>query len=383
MNCVLSTRSLVCAIAASVPFGALSGAASAQSDFATTVFSYNPAPGQIVNNPAFSDPAQMLGPPVGGGTFSPPSTGYVSLGGFGGSITLGFDHRIMDDPQNKLGLDCIIFSNVFWLSGDPNARFAEAAHIEISIDLNNDGLPNDPWFLIPGSHIPNPASVFLTQLWDNDPVTATPPADLAWYPAGAPSPMTTAGFVLPALFDTGIVNNPNGPTATTEGVWGYAELSPTMLLGDMSGANGSAGDNSLTDPEDNPAISPASFYTVPDDPFAVGIDPTSGGGDAFDIAWAIDPVTGALANLPGFDFIRLSTGVRSVTPFGEISAELDAVADVAPTVNPADLNGDGVVNASDLAQLLSVWGTNDPAADLNNDGVVDAGDLAFLLANWS
>jgi len=52
-----------------------------------------------------------------------------------------------------------------------------------------------------------------------------------------------------------------------------------------------------------------------------------------------------------------------------------------------DLNGDGVVDFSDLLVLLSVWGgcadCNDCPADLNSDCVVDFGDLLVLLANWT
>jgi len=56
-------------------------------------------------------------------------------------------------------------------------------------------------------------------------------------------------------------------------------------------------------------------------------------------------------------------------------------------LNPADRNGDGVVNGADLAILMTNWGVcknkNGPCrADLNSDGVVDSTDLAFLLANW-
>ncbi len=48
-----------------------------------------------------------------------------------------------------------------------------------------------------------------------------------------------------------------------------------------------------------------------------------------------------------------------------------------------DLDGDGLINAADLAILLSAWGDNPGApADLNDDGVVDAADLALLLAEW-
>lgn len=50
---------------------------------------------------------------------------------------------------------------------------------------------------------------------------------------------------------------------------------------------------------------------------------------------------------------------------------------------PADLNGDGTVNASDLALLLGAWGPNiGHPADLNNDGAVGPADLALLLGSW-
>jgi len=50
--------------------------------------------------------------------------------------------------------------------------------------------------------------------------------------------------------------------------------------------------------------------------------------------------------------------------------------------NPADVNGDGQVNGTDLAAVLSAWGTNDAAADINDSGTVDALDLAAVLASW-
>jgi hypothetical protein len=54
---------------------------------------------------------------------------------------------------------------------------------------------------------------------------------------------------------------------------------------------------------------------------------------------------------------------------------------------PADLDGDGVVGAGDLAICLGQWGqtsgkTGPPLADLDGDGVVGAGDLAMLLSAW-
>jgi hypothetical protein len=48
---------------------------------------------------------------------------------------------------------------------------------------------------------------------------------------------------------------------------------------------------------------------------------------------------------------------------------------------PGDLNGDGSVNASDLASLLGAWGT--AGGDVNGDGTTDAADMAALLNAWT
>lgn len=49
---------------------------------------------------------------------------------------------------------------------------------------------------------------------------------------------------------------------------------------------------------------------------------------------------------------------------------------------PQDLNQDGVVDASDLADFMTAWGQGATTADLNQDGKVDAADLSSLLAKW-
>ena len=50
---------------------------------------------------------------------------------------------------------------------------------------------------------------------------------------------------------------------------------------------------------------------------------------------------------------------------------------------PGDLNGDGSINAADLAIVLNAWGAcAGCAADLDGDGVVGAADLARVLNAW-
>lgn len=48
-----------------------------------------------------------------------------------------------------------------------------------------------------------------------------------------------------------------------------------------------------------------------------------------------------------------------------------------------DLNGDAVVDGTDLSMLLAAWGATGHAADLDLSGEVDGADLAFLLAGWT
>ena len=85
-------------------------------------------------------------------------------------------------------------------------------------------------------------------------------------------------------------------------------------------------------------------------------------------------------------------GLGAVTPGREMfdadgDWDLDA-ADVAAfwsrSATPrGDLDGDGAVQADDLAALLVAWGQSGVAADLDLDGIVGAADLAALLAAWT
>ncbi|MEM8757030.1 MAG: GC-type dockerin domain-anchored protein [Planctomycetota bacterium] len=304
-------RALVCL--------AIAGSAGAQ-PFADRVVDYDPVPGQFVGDPAFNDPARALGPPIGAGPFDGGTDSVVTLGGFGGSITLAMSATVWDDPRNLLGLDAIVFGNAFYFLGDPTRRFAEAGLIEIARDANGNGLADDPFFPIAGPQ-----------------------------GAGLPLDETMNSAVLDA-----------GPGAELEIAFGYADLSPVLPMPEGESAE--------------------VFYTRPDDPTRVGIDPGSGGGDAFDIAWAVLPGTLTRAELDGFDFIRITTGVDAPPgPFGEVSTEIDAVADATPPC-PADVNADGAINGSDFFAWVAAFGAGSYLADQNLDGSVDGSDFFAWVA---
>lgn len=68
------------------------------------------------------------------------NSGYISLGGFGGYIVVGFDHSI----DNKGDYDFAVRGNSFKNSSEPGI-------VWVMQDENGDGLPNDTWYELKGS----------------------------------------------------------------------------------------------------------------------------------------------------------------------------------------------------------------------------------------
>jgi hypothetical protein len=74
---------------------------------------------------------------------------------------------------------------------------------------------------------------------------------------------------------------------------------------------------------------------------------------------------------------------RVAAKTGLISVDLLQLIRAPRELPTPDTNGDGAVNAEDLANLLSDWGTAQPRSDLDTDGSVGAPDLAILLSAWT
>lgn len=345
-------------------------------DFASAVIEYRPAPGQFINDPQFNNPAMALGAPIGGGTSQPSNAKVVSLGGFGGSITLAFDQTVLDDPCNPFGLDAIVFGNSFFNLSNPEQRWGEVGMIEICLDANGNGMPDDGWHAIAGPALVQgiPADQFETQLWDNDPQTPAPPDAIAWYPDPLIYPdlgtsYMSGTFRAPPALETVIVQNSMGEGSEQESWWALTDLSPVLLLGDTD----------ADDVVDDPSIDAGAFYTEPDNPRRLGITPGSGGGDAFDIAWALDPATGEPSHLPGFDFVRVSTSTNVVLGvLGESSTEVSGVSDVRPRASFFDRTGDDVVDVEDLYAWHALAGAGQDAADLDGDQLISDTDRRFM-----
>jgi hypothetical protein len=353
--------------------------------FATRVLQYTPAIGQSVQSPAFNNPQQALGAPLGGGTTSPDNAKLVTLGSFGGSITLAFDTPIPNlppSPANPLGADFIVFGNAFYVFGNPALRWMEPGVIEASIDLNANGLADDPWYTLRGSRwIEQDASDPLAPpgvKQTNRLITASS-VPASWIPAhraGQPSWIESAwelsgeGFAGPS--GSPIVADPADGSIT----WGYADCSPTLLLGDLDG------DNIV----DAPAIDPARFYSCPprSDLPAGARTPFSGGGDAITIEGAIDS-QGRPVTLQAIDFVRIRSAVVSdfTSPFGENSVEVGGVSRVL--IRPrADMGGqggslghDGIIDNNDFIVFIDLFFSQSPLADLGSEGGAEGPDGTF------
>ena len=101
-----------------------------------------------------------------------------------------------------------------------------------------------------------------------------------------------------------------------------------------------------------------------------------------DDADAPSDCTGTLQSEVRFTPTCGTTYYISVGAFGQAGFGAGNIAVTqAGTCSQGDLNGDGVVNAADMAILLNGWGT--PAGDLNGDGTTDSLDLAILLNSWT
>lgn len=109
------------------------------------VYEFLAAPGQFINEGYTATTMQQACTYAEGQLTK---TGYVSLGGFGGYITMGFDHSI----ENDGGYNFQLLGNSFIGSSEPGI-------VWVMQDENGDGLPNDTWYELKGSEYGKPETI--------------------------------------------------------------------------------------------------------------------------------------------------------------------------------------------------------------------------------
>lgn len=133
----------------------------AYSRYISRVYEYRPAPGQFVGElPQYEegDTEETMRAKVEE-YISGTNDMLVSLGGFGGYVTFGFDHAVMNMPDS---LDFKILGNAFYAGENRNPTnlnaggSAEPGIVMVSIDRNHNGKPDDEWYELTGSEHNNP-----------------------------------------------------------------------------------------------------------------------------------------------------------------------------------------------------------------------------------
>ena len=107
------------------------------------VFEYTPAPGQFINKTKTSGFDGTQTTPAKAVEYAENRLQkrlFVSLGGFGGYIVVGFDHDVQNSPQ----YDFAVESNAFDGSSEP-------AVVWVMKDENENGQPDDTWYELAGS----------------------------------------------------------------------------------------------------------------------------------------------------------------------------------------------------------------------------------------
>ena len=283
------------------------------SPYISKVYEYCPAPGQFINEMPRYEEGDTYETILQKAEESISGTNdiMISLGGYGGYVTFGFDHTVINIPGEK---DFRIWGNAFYelLNPDQRGGSAEPGIVMVSYDTNCNGLPDDEWYELAGSEYYN------AETRHNYTITYR-----------RPDPDR-----IPEEDDSGFLDDIN-----------YIPWS------DSDGASGHMAKNTFHNQSYYPLWIKADNISFTGTRLAPnGID-LSGTGryyvlyaydwgyvdnhpneydelNSFDISWAVDS-EGNKVHLPGVDFVRVYTGLNQYCGWlGETSTELSRAQDL-------------------------------------------------------
>lgn len=315
----------------------------ANAQFASRVIEYLPAPGQFTN-------ADYIGTPSAANSIVGTNKGLVSLGAFGGSVTVYFADGIKNDPANPYGVDFTVYGNA-------TMTWSEPGIIQVMKDENHNGLPDDTWYEIAGSehfwsstfsgyqvsYLNNGLNVAGDIHWTDSqsasgliPVNSFhqqpyyPRNDL--FPAISTDKYNLNGTRLTCPIDLSIP----GSVISNHKTFGYADNTPVLSYTEK----------------------------MPDNPYTAAVE--GSGGDAIDISWAVDRDK-KLINLDEIHFIRIYTGMNALAGWlGEVSTEITGIRDV----EPANVSGvQSVVVIKELPRKMSLGQSLDLEAIVFENGI--------------
>lgn len=282
------------------------------SPYIVRVYEYRPAPGQFINEMPRYEPGDTYDDMLqkAGECISGTNDIMISLGAYGGYVTFGFDHTVINVPGEY---DFRIWGNAFYELINPEMKggSCEPGIVWVSYDTNCNGLPDDRWYELAGSDYRNPGTRHNYTLTYHAPEENRVPV-----PDGT--------FVTDARYIRWL---------DSEGTEGYIprnifhvqEYYPKWLDTDRYSLTGTCLPRNAVDTSGN-----GTYYVL----YSFGwgyVDnhPNDDAGlNSFKIDWAVDEA-GNPVSLPGVDFIRVQTGINQYCGWiGETSTELSRAADL-------------------------------------------------------
>lgn len=281
------------------------------SPYISQVYEYCPAPGQFINimpeyepGDTYADILQKCEESISG-----TNDIMISLGGYGGYVTFGFDHTVVNVPGEK---DFRIWGNAFYELTNPDAKggSAEPGIVMVSYDVNCNGVPDDPWYELAGSDYARCTHGYTVEYSRPDPDRVIEEDE--------------SGY----LDDIHYI-----PWRDSDGAHGYIarnifhrqDYFPGWVDTDELSFTGSCLPRNAVD------LSGTGRYYVlyAFDWGYVDNHPNDFADlNSFDISWAVDG-DGRPVELPGVDFVRVYTGINQYCGWlGETSTELSRAADL-------------------------------------------------------
>lgn len=293
--------------------------------YITRVLDFMPAVGQFTNqlpSCGAGDTQQTMNAKVlaaiGGN-----ARGMVSLGGWGGYVTVGFDHTIANVPGKR---DFRVIANAFFADSNPNpdaplGGSCEPGVVVVSYDANKNGVADDPWYEIAGSaHEDHTLEPWYRMAADNgNDVNLYRDYSITYYrPSSEPASEEE--------WDTYIrwTDNRGNSGYKVKNQFHSQPYYPLWATGNTLTFHGTClPQNGIDESGQGTYFVLYKFrYGYADN------DPNGSDDAAIDIDWAVD-VDGRRVHLPGVDFIKIYTGVNQENGWlGECSTEISSVEDL-------------------------------------------------------
>ncbi len=283
------------------------------SPYISRVYEYCPAPGQFVNEmPRYEDGdtyesiLQKAEESISG-----TNDIMISLGGYGGYVTFGFDHTVINVPGER---DFRIWGNCFYelLQPDKKGGSAEPGIVMVSYDTNCNGLPDDEWYELAGSEYNSPATRHGYSITYFRP---DPDRDI----------VADEDNSLDDIYYIRWADNSGGEGYMAKNIFHNQQYYPRWLEADSLTFGGT-----LLAPNGHDISGYGTYYVLYSYPWGYVDNHPNEYADlnSFDISWAVD-VAGNPVELPGVDFIRVFTGVNQYCGWlGETSTELSRAQDL-------------------------------------------------------